>query len=147
MPVESRRFVKAGLLWLLIGFLIGAALLAAKALGAATPPSLGIVHVHALFVGWLVNMVFGFALWMLPLNRVRYPQTQGRYSRGAVNWCFILLNAGLALRLIAEPVFDDRGRSLLLSAALLLSAVAQVAAVALFVVTVWTRVRAAAVRK
>lgn len=141
MPIEARRFVKAALLWFVAGFLIGAGMLASKALGRPAPQWLSIVHVHALFVGWLVNMVCGFALWMLPLDRARFPQTKGRYSPAIVGASFALLNGGLALRFAVEPVFDERGPAAILSGLLLLSALAQLTAVILFVVTAWTRVR------
>jgi len=41
---------------------------------------------------------------MLPLNRNRYPQTQGRYPQPAPTICFYLLNGGLTVRLVAEPL-------------------------------------------
>jgi hypothetical protein len=38
---------------------------------------------------------------MLPLDRERFPATQGRYPTGIVYACFTLLSGGLALRLMS----------------------------------------------
>jgi len=62
-------------------------------------------------VGWLVNTVIGIALWMLPLNRARFPRTQGRYPRRMVAACFTLLNGGLVLRLVGEPWYQLGGET------------------------------------
>ena len=141
MPVESRAFVKAGILYLLLTFLVGAIMLVLEALNRPVPYVIGVEHAHLGTVGWLVNIVIGIALWMLPLNRQRYPQTQGRYPAGAAWACFWLLNGGLAIRVVAEPIFQLDGRLPALSAALVLSALAQLAAAALFAAIAWQRVR------
>lgn len=141
MPVETRLFVKASLLWLLAAFVLGGMLLTAKATGHLLTPSLGIVHAHMAFVGWLVNLVIGIALWLLPVNREAFPNNRGRYPIAAVRWCFSLLNAGLAVRLIAEPAIDRYGPAVLPSTALIVSALAQIAAIAIFAAIAWRRVR------
>lgn len=141
MPVETRLFVKASLLWLCAAFVLGAAMLIAKATGHIWMPSLSIVHAHMAFVGWLVNLVVGIALWLLPVNRDAFPDNRGRYPIHAVRWCFALLNAGLALRLIAEPMLDRYGAAPLQSTAVIVSAVAQVAAIVVFAAIAWRRVR------
>jgi hypothetical protein len=92
-------------------------------------------------VGWLVNIVIGIALWMLPLNRERFPTTQGRYPTAVVCACFVLLNSGLVLRLIAEPWYQLGGNTPVAAALLALAAIAQPAAIALFVCVAWQRVR------
>lgn len=141
MPLESRRFVKAGLVWFVAGFIIGALMLSAKAAGWTVPQWVNVVHVHALFVGWLVNMVCGFALWMLPLDRERFPETKGRYATTTINASFILLNAGLFTRIVAEPLFDNGDFVSVMQVLLVLASLAQVFAVVFFAATAWTRVR------
>jgi len=59
MPVESRLFVKASLLWLCATFALGAILLILKALGLPIHYNFSNVHAHMGFVGWLVNSVGG----------------------------------------------------------------------------------------
>lgn len=141
MPVETRWFVKAGLLWLLATFAAGALMLSAKALGIAVPADAAIVHAHMGSTGWLVNLVIGIALWFLPVNRERFKNNRGRYPAAAAWAVFVLLNGGLLLRLVAEPLFDQSPRAALGSAALLVSAATQLAAVIIFIVIAWFRVR------
>ncbi|MEO6835255.1 MAG: hypothetical protein ABI231_05040 [Candidatus Tumulicola sp.] len=141
MPVETRLFVKASLLWLCGTFVFGAGMLAFKALGTTLPFDLSVVHAHMGFVGWLVNLVMGIALWFLPVNREKFPANRGRYPVLPVRSIFIMLNAGLILRLVFEPVLDRWGPAPLTSGALLASALLQTAAVVLFAAVAWLRVR------
>jgi hypothetical protein len=143
MPYESRLFVKAGLVYLALTFVVGGVLLIAEALGRQLPASLAIEHAHLGGVGWLVNVVIGIALWMLPLNRERFPATQGRYPSGAVYACFALLNGGLVLRLVIEPWFQANGGAFA-AGLLVLAGIAQPLAIALFVFIAWQRIRAPA---
>ncbi len=75
MSSESRWFVKVGLLYLVVTFVAGSVLLIGEALGHPAPYIFGVEHAHLGTVGWLVNIVIGIALWLLPLNRQRFPST------------------------------------------------------------------------
>jgi hypothetical protein len=140
MPREARIFVKAGLVCLVLTFALGGVLLMLEALGRSVPYVVAAEHAHLGEVGWLVNIVIGIALWMRPLNRERFPATQGRYPTAVVYACFVLLNSGLGLRLIAEPWYQLGGNAPV-AALLALAAISQPAAAALFVFVVWQRVR------
>ena len=142
MPRESRIFVKTGLVYLGLTFALGGVLLLLEALGQPVPHAFAIEHAHFGAVGWLVNIVIGIALWMLPLNRERFPARQRRYPTSIVYACFLLLNGGLALRLIAEPWYQLDGNPPLAAALLVIAAIAQPLAIALFVMIAWQRVRA-----
>ena len=92
------------------------------------------VFYHLLMFGWATQMIFGVAWWMFPRRTPAEPQTT------PLSWaCFLALNAGLLLRVIAEP-----GSALstqpAFRTALHASAVLQLLAVALFVMTMWRRV-------
>ncbi len=141
MPVESRLFVKASLLWLCATFALGAILLILKALGQPAHYDFSNIHAHMGFVGWLVNLVMGIALWFLPVNREKFPENRGRYPAATVRVIFTMLNVGLALRVIFEPLADRGGPAQLYSAMLVLSALLQLAAVILFAAIAWVRVR------
>ncbi len=67
MPRLSRYMVRASLVHLATGFLIGGLMLAHKAvpLYPAIPFLLG-WHVHALLFGWTVQLAFGVAYWIFP---------------------------------------------------------------------------------
>jgi hypothetical protein len=141
MPREARIFVKTGLVYLVLTFALGGVLLMLEALGWSAPSVFAAEHAHLGEVGWLVNLVIGIALWMLPLNRERFPATQGRYPTAVVYACFVLLNSGLVLRLIAEPWYQLGGNAPVAAALLALAAISQPAAIALFAFVAWQRVR------
>jgi hypothetical protein len=141
MPPESRWFVKAGLIYLVLTFVAGGVLLVLEALGRPVAYVFAVEHAHLGMVGWLVNIVFGIALWMLPLNRERFPASQGRYPPGAAFACFGLLNGGFALRVVGEPWYQLGGAPIAASVVLVIAAVAQLIAVLLFVAIAWQRVR------
>jgi hypothetical protein len=106
-------------------------------LGVIQPALPGITlwptYLHLLVLGWLTQLIFGVARWMFPRDRSTTTPSGER-----LGWAtYISLNAGLVLRSIAEPGPASRWRSGLL----LLSALLQVAAGWLFVLTTWPRVR------
>jgi hypothetical protein len=138
MPQESRLFVKTSLVALALAFVWGAVMALGESLGYAWPPAWPIEHAHLASVGWLVNLVIGIALWMLPLARDRYPTTSGRYPVGIPYAIWALLNGGLLARIVAEPLVADSTPA---RVALALGSLAQVAAIVLFSVVAWHRVR------
>lgn len=145
MPLVARLFLRTGIIYLALTFAAGAALLIAEALGRPVPFIIGVEHGHMGFVGWLVNTVAGVALWLLPLNRKAFPETQGRYPETAARAAFVLLNVGLPLRLIVEPIYVTHASSAA-SALLVASAVFQVAAILTVAWIVWKRVYAPPLR-
>jgi hypothetical protein len=141
MPFESRLFVKTGIIYLVLTFVVGAGLMIFEASGKPVPFIIEVEHGHLGFVGWLVNVVIGVALWMFPLDRERFPGTQGRFPAFAPLWSYYLLNVGLAIRIFAEPALTLGDRTLPLSLLLDASALMQLAAILVFVSIVWTRTR------
>ena len=139
MPYVSRLFIKAGIAYLVLTFIAGALLIMLEAAGRPVPFVIAIEHGHAGFVGWLVNMVIGVAYWLLPANRARFPQTQGRYPERLARFSFYALNTGLALRLLDEPWFtfqpSSAGAGLLYVAAFL-----QLFGIGAFAWIAWQRV-------
>jgi hypothetical protein len=94
------------------------------------------VYWHLLVVGWLMQCIFGVAYWMFPPFSKDQPQrseTLGWFTYGA-------LNLGLLLRAVIEPwhsLSPQAGVGWLLVP----SAVLQVAAVWVFVINTWGRIR------
>ena len=137
MPPLTRALVRAALAWLVVAFV----LLGLVAASPAMPSlgrfgALGPTAVHALVVGFTTQLIFGVALWMFP--RPRKPEGA---ERRAIGWAVVgLLNAGLALRLLAEPLVAFLGTGAW-GLVLLASAAAQLLAVSGFVVLAWPRVR------
>lgn len=144
MPLETRRFAKTALVFLFLTFAVGTLLTFARGAGITVPAIIGVEHAHLGTVGFLVNIVIGIALWMLPLDRERFPQTQGRYPVAAPALCWWMLNGGLVVRVIAEPLQQlASAPSVALSALLDAAAVAQLAAIAIFAGIAWHRIRPA----
>lgn len=138
MPFESRLFVKTALVALVVAFVWGAWMALEESLARPIDPIWAIEHAHVAFVGWLVNMVIGFAIWLLPLNRERFPDTQGRYFRWMPPSIYLLLNGGLIARIVSEPA---SAHSAIARAILGASAVSQLCAILLFVALAWLRTR------
>jgi cbb3-type cytochrome oxidase subunit 1 len=143
MPYVSRLFIKTGITYLVVTFIAGAVLLSLDALGHPAPFIVGVEHGHAGFVGWLVNTVIGVAYWLLPANRARFPQTQGRYPERLARSSFYLLNIGLLLRLFGEPFV---GSGAAVRAAVVVGAVLQVLGIAAFAWIAWQRIFAPPLR-
>jgi hypothetical protein len=134
MPPLTRWYVRSAMVCFIFGLLLGAVQLApgAPAWIAATGP----VATHLLVVGWVTQMIFAVAYWMFPKDSAAAP----RGSDVLAVATFLLLNAGLLGRLVAEParaVSPGPG----LGAALALAALAQWLAGIGFVVNTWRRVK------
>lgn len=137
MPLLSRTFIKAGLIYFIIGLFAGV-LTAAQpvlklpsALGAIYP-----VYIHLLMVGWVMQLIIGVVYWMFP----KYSKEQPRRSE-KLGWAvFALLNTGLIMRAIGEPLNTLRP-DLHLGWVLAISAVLQLLAGWCFVINTWSRVK------
>jgi hypothetical protein len=99
MPFVARLFLRAGIVYLALTFLAGAVLLTLEAIGSPAPFVIAVEHGHMGFVGWLVNTVAGVALWLLPLNKRAFPETQGRYPEAIARAAFVMLNPPRRLNL------------------------------------------------
>jgi hypothetical protein len=94
------------------------------------------VYWHLLVVGWLMQCIFGVAYWMFPpfsQNQAQRSETLGWLTYGA-------LNIGLLLRAVVEP-WHSLSPQASVGWLLVPSAVLQVAAVWVFVVNIWGRIR------
>ncbi len=142
MPRLVRWYVKTALLWLVIALIL-------KALDASPwathLPALTPVSWHALFVGWLTQLIFGIAHWMLP-TKPGASKDRLRGDERLVWAAWGLLNVGLILRLIAEPAVTAGWQGPLWPGLLILAAWLQWLAAILYVVNAWARVRPATKR-
>lgn len=132
MPRLSVWFLRASLLYLLAGFVLGALLLAEKGIDYdAGIWSVLPIHIEFLLVGWLLQLALGVAFWILPRFGVGAPR-----GREMLIWIsFVLLNGGIliaALQLWVAP-------------ALLAGRVLEATAVLLYIIGSWSRVKPLAV--
>ncbi len=137
MPPLTRWYIRLGFAYLVASLLLGTAAAARQPFGlpiliAAAGP----VAVHLFVVGWITQMIFGVAHWMFPRRSAELPR--GDPAPAIVT--LVLLNAGLLLRLVAEPWHSVRP-SPAVGALLVVSAIAQWLAGVTFVVQMWPRVR------
>jgi len=134
VPPLTRWFVKAALVYfigaLLLGILLQAEpVRALPALQVAWP-----TYVHILVVGWLTQLIFGVAFWLFPRYSAERPRGSER-----LGWAtFALINVGLVLRVVAEPL---AGLGYRVGVMLVASAVAQSLAGMAFVANTWPRLR------
>jgi hypothetical protein len=130
--------VRASLVWLFSGAVLGGLMLVDRAVPGNWQVGAAPTHRHILFVGWFVQFVIGVAYWLFP--RRRQPSRPLGYREGLAITAVVLLNFGLVLRVIAEPMERAGHASDWTLTILATSAVSQAAAIATFVVELWPRV-------
>lgn len=137
MPPLTRLFLRISLIWFGLSLLVGL-VLAANAVWDL-PPIVGVlnpVFFHLFLVGWVTQLIFGVAYWMFPKFTVEKPR-----GHEDLAWAtFWLLNIGLSLRAIGEPM-QALQPSALWGWALATAALLQWAAGLLFVFNTWGRVK------
>jgi hypothetical protein len=116
--------LRAALLYLALGFTIGALLLWSKGIPLhADIPHLLPAHMEFLLVGWTIQLVVGVALWIFP----RFG-AGSLARRSPIGWtAFVLLNTGVWLVVLDAEL---AGR------------IAEVVAAGLFGIHLWSRIRA-----
>jgi hypothetical protein len=150
MPKTTRLFTKASVLYLCLGSLLGALLLFHRWLPLGSwVPALKASHVSFLLQGWLTQLILGVAWWLLPPLHIGLrpdaplPVRRGQTQRGSepLFWAtFVLLNAGILLRGLCEPLQTWTG-SPLFGAMVASSEPLLLLAAAGFVANTWSRVR------
>ncbi|MCO6451814.1 MAG: hypothetical protein J5I90_13600 [Caldilineales bacterium] len=137
MPSITRTYIKTSLLYL-IATLIVAILLSLCAM-SSLPAVVGYmtpVYYHLLMVGWITQLIFGVIFWMFPKQSKERPR-----GSETLAWAvYALLNLGLILRVIAEPMVTTRPSSFW-GIVLLVSALSLWLAGVLFVANTWRRVK------
>jgi hypothetical protein len=100
MPTLSRYFIKIGLVYLVIGLLMGAIMRLQPVMNwAAQIQLLRPVYFHLIFIGWVTQLIMGVGYWMFPKYSRENPRGNER-----LGWAtLILLNIGLIMRSISEP--------------------------------------------
>jgi len=128
LPRLSVWLVRASLIYLLTGTVLGALLLAQKGIPYdARVWALFPMHMEFLLVGWLIQLAMGVAFWILP----RFGSGNPRGESRLVLTAFILLNAGIGLAVL-QPM---------LATALPGGRVLEAAALLMFVAASWRRVK------
>lgn len=99
MPALSAWSVRAALAWLAVAALLGMLIMSRSALGHPEWGALIPVHAEMMLVGWMMQLAFGVAHWILPRRPVA-PAASAGDGRGAtlpVVLVIVALNAGVVL--------------------------------------------------
>ena len=150
MPLTSRVSVKASIVYLAIGAMLGAILLINRwvPLGSGVY-ALRASHVQLLVVGWLTQLIIGVGWWLFPplpiglRGDAQGPVRRGQATRGSERLFWIALaclNLGILLQALFEPVHIWTQIELL-SVLSGFSGLFLLIAAVLFVVNLWGRVR------
>ncbi|HEX2910567.1 MAG TPA: hypothetical protein VH186_07140 [Chloroflexia bacterium] len=138
MDPLTRLMGRISLLYLGAGFVLGALLMISEGTGAGWGRAWGEVHAHILFVGWFVQFAIGIGYWLLP--RRKTPERPYGYNTSLAYTACALINAGLLLRVIIEPLFITGNLGGSLAAVLLgLSGILQAAAGLIWAYQLWQR--------
>ena len=132
-----RRYIKTAIAFLALGLLIGGWMIARRELYDRYPSTYVIsAHTHAIFVGFVMMMILGVALWLFP----RPYREDTRYRPALVEWAYWLLTIGTAGRVTGELLRTASG-ALALRIAILVFGAAQIGALLLFFYAMWSRIR------
>lgn len=137
MDRVSILYTRAALVWLVAGVVLGALMLSDDLLPGDWRLWFSPTHGHMLFVGWFLQFAIGVAYWLLP--RKRNTALPYGYNERMATAGIVLLNLGLGVRVVAEPLgragHDNTAQDL----ALALSAILQLAAVLIIAAQIWKR--------
>jgi cbb3-type cytochrome oxidase subunit 1 len=129
MPTPSRLMIKASMLYMLTGFVIGALILISKVYPEYSWAwSLLSVHIEVSIFGWVIQLTMGTAYWILP----RYLKTKSRGNPKLALAMIGMLNLGILMNV--SSYLD-----MIASSATILGRLLEVGAVVLFIVLHWNR--------
>ena len=116
MPITARAFVKASILYLGLGAILGALMLINRSIPLGSWVAyVRVSHVQILVVGWLTQLIMGVAWWLFPPLKIGLrpdsilPDRRGQTQRGSepLFWAtFLCLNGGILLRAVFEPLYS-----------------------------------------
>ncbi len=138
MPRLSCWFIKAALVHLAVGAVVGGVILSAKGFPATFGWAWWLLsaHIQLLVGGWLIQLALGMAYWMLP--RLDAAGERGRYGWAVAS--FVDVNAGVvgaAIALGLRSFVDGAWLDMLL----LVSALLQLMALVAFAWHAWPRLQ------
>lgn len=130
MPRLSVLFIRASLVYLLLGFLFGALILAEK--GASYYPpvwNLFPAHIEFLLTGWLVQLAMGVGFWIFPRFGLGLPGSRGNETLIWISLACLNMGIGMAALQLWVPFAFPVGRLLELAAAVV------------YVIGLWPRIK------
>lgn len=133
-----RRYIKTAIAFLAVGLGIGGWMIARREFYNELPGAyVTSAHTHAIFVGFVMMMILGVALWLFP----RPDKTDDRYSPKLAGIAYWLVTIGTAGRIVGELSRAAGAEALWLRAAIVATGFTQIVGVAIFFYTMWSRIR------
>jgi heme/copper-type cytochrome/quinol oxidase subunit 1 len=134
-----RRFIKTAIGFIVMGLAIGGWMIVRREIWHeyASPYEIS-AHTHAIFVGFVMMMILGVALWLFP----RPEKTDVRYQPALVELAYWLVTLGTAGRVVGE-LSRPRVTGAWLGIAIVVCGFAQIAGLLVFFYTMWSRIRGA----
>src|ERR1035437_5740908 len=128
-----RRYIKTAIAFLFIGLAIGGWMIVRRELlqRGATPYEVS-AHTHAIFVGFVMLMILGVALWLFP----RPDKNDRRYRPALAEAAYWLLVSGTSARVVGELLRVETDGSWI-RAAIVAGGMLQIAGLALYFYTMW----------
>lgn len=134
MPTLTRWYIRTSFLYLLVALLLGVPLALRTRLSLpAVFGFLSPVYFHLFLVGWITQLIFGVIFWLFPKPEADHWNWE---RTGWLTWA--LLNSGLLLRVLTEPIAAQSPGSLW-GWGLVLSAILQWLAGMGLILIVWPR--------
>lgn len=132
-----RRYIKTAIVFLFVGLALGGWMIVRRELlhRNATPYEVS-AHTHAILVGFVMMMILGVALWLFP----RPDKSDARYRPELAELAYWLLVTGTSARLLGE-LLRAGVTARWLGWAIVVSAMLQIAALAVFFYAMWSRIR------
>jgi cbb3-type cytochrome oxidase subunit 1 len=132
-----RRYLKTAVAFLALGLALGGWMLVRRELAGVYPsPYLVSAHTHAILVGFVMLMILGVALWLFP----RPEKGDARYRPRVAEAAYWLVTVGTAVRVAAE-LLRPFVAAAWLRWVVVLSGLAQIAGIAVYFYTMWSRIR------
>ncbi len=136
MPTLTRWFVKTSFVYLALALVAGLLIEIQAAFHLTALSGFFPVYIHLFVLGWITQLIFGVVFWMFPKYSVEQPRGSEMFGW----WTYALLNVGLLLRVIAEPLQSTQPNPVT-GWMLVVSAVIQFVAGLTFVINSWGRVK------
>ena len=133
MPEISRWFIKAGLVYFVVGIVLATL---AEFPGFSKGALLLPVYWHMIVLGWITQIIMGVSIWMFPRRNRKRDLIETWKARAA----FWLLNGGLILRFGSEPFLPLVQNPGLITISIVLSSLMQTAAIVFYIAEIWPRV-------
>lgn len=132
-----RRFIKTGIGFLIIGLAVGTWMVVRREILGEYPSNyITSAHTHAIFVGFVMMMIMGVALWLFP----RPDKEDSRYNPSLAGLAYWLVTIGTSGRILGE-LFRMQTPAMWLRIAVVLFSLTQAAGILVFFHTIWTRIR------